>query len=175
MLRISELRLSHIAKEQYEKQKFISNHDTTKIESQLKDTSHNYKGKTLLLVDDNDFNREISTEILNRAGFKVEEARNGQEAVDKVSSSIAGYYSAILMDIQMPVLNGYEATALIRSIENKALASIPIIAVSANAFDEDIQRAKLEGMDAYVVKPINITKLFDDLDGIFVKKNENLV
>ena len=75
----------------------------------------------------------------------------------------------------MPVLNGYEATALIRSIENKALASIPIIAVSANAFDEDIQRAKLEGMDAYVVKPINITKLFDVLDGIFVKKNENLV
>lgn len=170
-----KLRLSHIAKEQYEKQKFISNHDTNKIESQLKDTSHNYKGKTLLLVDDNDFNREISTEILNRAGFKVEEARNGQEAVDKVSSSIAGYYSAILMDIQMPVLNGYEATALIRSIENKALASIPIIAVSANAFDEDIQRAKLEGMDAYVVKPINITKLFDVLDGIFVKKNENLV
>ena len=170
-----KLRLSHIAKEQYEKQKFISNHDTNKIESQLKDTSHNYKGKTLLLVDDNDFNREISTEILNRAGFKVEEARNGQEAVDKVSSSIAGYYSAVLMDIQMPVLNGYEATALIRSIENKALASIPIIAVSANAFDEDIQRAKLEGMDAYVVKPINITKLFDVLDGIFVKKNENLV
>lgn len=70
----------------------------------------------------------------------------------------------------MPVLNGYEATALIRNLDDRELATIPIIAVSANAFDEDIQKAKAEGMDAYVVKPINITKLFDVLDGIFVKK-----
>lgn len=165
------IRLPHISKEEYEKTQYISlNNTSSKIESQIKDSSLNYDGKTLLLVDDNDFNREISTEILHRAGFKVEEARNGQEAVDKVSSSVAGYYSAVLMDIQMPVLNGYEATALIRNLDDAELASIPIIAVSANAFDEDIQRAKAEGMDAYVVKPINITKLFDVLDGIFVKK-----
>lgn len=165
------LRLYHISKEQYEKTQYISlNNTSSKIESQIKDSSHNYEGKILLLVDDNDFNREISTEILHRAGFKVEEARNGQEAVDKISSSAPGYYSAVLMDIQMPVLNGYEATALIRNLDDRELATIPIIAVSANAFDEDIQKAKAEGMDAYVVKPINITKLFDVLDGIFVKK-----
>ena len=165
------IRLPHISKEQYEKTQYISlNNASSKIEAQIKDSSRNYKGKTLLLVDDNDFNREISTEILHRAGFNVEEARNGQEAVDKVSSSVAGYYSAVLMDIQMPVLNGYEATALIRNLDDRELASIPVIAVSANAFDEDIQKAKDEGMDAYVVKPINITKLFDVLDGIFVKK-----
>ena len=165
------LRLAHISKDQYEKTQYISlNNTSSRIESQIKDSGQNYEGKVLLLVDDNDFNREISTEILHRAGFKVEEARNGQEAVDKVSSSAVGYYSAVLMDIQMPVLNGYEATALIRNLDDRELASIPIIAVSANAFDEDIQRAKAEGMDAYVVKPINISKLFDVLDGIFVKK-----
>ena len=77
-----------------------------------------------------------------------------------------GYYSAVLMDIQMPVLNGYEATRFIRALPDLSLSQIPIIAVTANAFDEDLQKAKQEGMNAYIVKPINVNKLFNVLDGL---------
>ena len=173
---IVRLRFNHISQEQYEKEKYISlNHDSSRIDSKLNSSSRNYRGKILLLADDNDFNREISTELLQRAGFKVEEARNGQEAVEKVKVSVPGYYSAVLMDIQMPVLNGFEATRLIREIPDLGLSQIPIVAVTANAFEEDIQMAKKEGMNAYIVKPININKLFTVLDEIFMKKIDNLV
>ena len=173
---IVRLRFNHISQEQYEKEKYISlNHDSSRIDSKLSNSIRNYRGKVLLLADDNDFNREISTELLQRAGFKVEEARNGQEAVEKVKVSVPGYYSAVLMDIQMPVLNGFEATRLIRDLPDLALSQIPIVAVTANAFEEDIQMAKKEGMNAYIVKPININKLFTVLDEIFVKKIDNLV
>ncbi|WP_051537783.1 ATP-binding protein [Treponema sp. C6A8] len=173
---IVKLKFNHISLEQYEKEKYISlNHDSYRIDSKINNSKRNYEGKILLLVDDNDFNREISTELLQRAGFKVEEARNGQEAVEKVKASVPGYYSAVLMDIQMPILNGYEATRFIRDLPDISLSQIPIVAVTANAFEEDIQMAKKEGMNAYIVKPINITKLFTVLDEIFIKKIDNLV
>ena len=173
---IVKLKFNHISMEQYEKEKFLSlTHDRSKFDSKFNESKRRYKDKILLLADDNDFNREISTEMLEQAGFKVEEARNGQEAVEKVKSSVPGYYSAVLMDIQMPVLNGYEATRLIRSLPNLSLSQIPIVAVTANAFDEDIQKAKQEGMNAYIVKPINVNKLFNVLDGFFIKKIDNLV
>lgn len=125
-----------------------------------------FNGKTLLLVDDNDFNREIAVEILEGADFYVEEACNGLEAVEKITKSLPGHYSAVLMDIQMPVMNGYEASRMIRALPDKELAKIPIVALSANAFEEDIEKAKQEKINAYIVKPINIKKLFDVLENI---------
>ncbi len=117
------------------------------------------EGKRLLLVEDNDLNREIAISLLSAKGCIVEEAEDGTVAVDKVLNSAPGYYDAILMDIQMPIMDGYKATAEIRAIENRALANIPIIAMTANAFEEDRKRAFRVGMDEHVAKPIDINKL----------------
>ena len=95
--------------------------------------------------------------------FDVETAENGQIAVEKVVSSQAGYYDLILMDIQMPVLDGYDATKQIRALEDKALASIPIVAMTANAFDEDRAKALARGMNEYVTKPIDATQLIQKI------------
>ncbi len=114
---------------------------------------------TALLVEDNDLNREISRELLESDGFKVEEAVDGDEAVEKVRSSEPGHYDFILMDIQMPRMNGYEAARIIRSLDDARLAGIPIIAVTANAFDEDRRAAEEAGMDGHVAKPIDVKKL----------------
>ena len=100
----------------------------------------------LLLVEDNEINREIATLVLEESGFMLEEAVNGKEAVEKISASAPGYFDAVMMDIQMPVMNGYEAAQAIRRLDNPALANIPIIAMTANAFAEDIQAAKDAGM-----------------------------
>ena len=96
-------------------------------------------------------------------GFLTEEAVDGSEAVDRVNSSVAGYYDAILMDIQMPVMNGYEAAKRIRELKEPAHCDIPIIALSANAFEEDIKAAKAAGMNGHVAKPIDIQSLMDTL------------
>ncbi len=118
-----------------------------------------FTGKRLLLVEDNELNREIAEEILRESGFDVEEAENGAIAVEKVSASAPGYYDLVLMDIQMPVMDGYEATMKIRALENKALASVPIVAMTANAFDDDRKKAADCGMNAHVAKPIDIKQL----------------
>ncbi|MBR6062506.1 MAG: response regulator, partial [Spirochaetales bacterium] len=118
-----------------------------------------YAGKQVLLVDDIEVNREIAQMILESAGFIVETAENGQDAVDKVAHSGAGYYDLILMDIQMPVMNGYEATQAIRAMDDKTLANLPIIALTANAFKEDEQNALEAGMNAHVSKPLDVDKL----------------
>ena len=104
--------------------------------------------------------------ILDESGFITEVAENGQVAVEMLKNSEPGYYQLILMDIQMPVMNGYEATVAIRNLENKALASIPILAMSANAFEEDKQESLKCGMNGHISKPINIDVLFDALDKI---------
>ncbi|MCM1165265.1 MAG: response regulator [Lachnospiraceae bacterium] len=118
----------------------------------------------ILLAEDNELNQEIAVEILSEGGFDVEVAENGSVAVDMLSRSKPGYYKLILMDVQMPVMNGYDATRKIRALENKALADIPILAMTANAFEEDKQQALDCGMNGHVAKPINIKQLFETLD-----------
>lgn len=124
----------------------------------------------LLLADDNELNREIATAILEEAGFTIETAENGQIAVEMLKASEAGYYQLILMDVQMPVMNGYEATMEIRKLDNKELASIPVLAMTANAFEEDKREALKSGMDGHIAKPIDIQKLMETLDEILGKK-----
>ena len=121
------------------------------------------KNKRILVVEDNDLNREIAAEILMAEGCIVEEAENGQVALEKIASSKPGYYDLVLMDIQMPVMNGYEAVTKIREIENEELASIPIVAMTANAFEEDKRKAIETGMNAHISKPIDIDKLLGSM------------
>ncbi|MBD5541634.1 MAG: response regulator [Lachnospiraceae bacterium] len=117
----------------------------------------------ILLVEDVELNQEIAVAILEDAGFSTEVADNGQVAVDMIAQSEPGYYQLVLMDIQMPVMNGYEATKAIRSLENEELASIPILAMSANAFEEDRRESLKCGMNGHIAKPIDIDKLIDTL------------
>ncbi len=115
---------------------------------------------------------EIANMILSQAGFMVETAENGKIALDMVSSSEPGYYNAILMDIQMPVMDGYEATRAIRALENKDLANIPIIAMTANAFKEDEQAAEQAGMQAHIAKPIDVGLLMKTLTAVLWEAEE---
>ncbi len=117
----------------------------------------------ILLAEDNELNQEIAVEILQDAGFTTEVAGNGQIAVDMLKQSEPGYYQLILMDVQMPVMDGYEAVKIIRRLENEELASIPILAMTANAFEEDRQEALRCGMNGHIAKPIDIKTLFDTL------------
>ena len=123
--------------------------------------------KTLLLVDDIEVNREIAKMMLEMAGFTVETAENGQEAVDKVAASAPGQFAVVLMDIQMPVMDGYAATKAIRALADPELSKIPIIAMTANAFAEDVQAAKDAGMNAHIAKPIDAVKMMDTLKEVF--------
>ena len=117
----------------------------------------------LLLVEDNEVNREIASLILTEFGFGLDTAENGKIAYEKVAASKPGDYDAVLMDVQMPVMNGYEATAKIRALKDKKLAQIPIIAMTANAFTEDIQAAKDAGMNSHIAKPLDIEKMIETL------------
>ncbi len=127
------------------------------------------KGR-ILLTEDIEMNQEIAVVILTDAGFSVEVAENGQVAVDMLRKSEPGYYQLVLMDIQMPVMNGYEAAKEIRSLEDRELASIPIIAMTANAFEEDKQAALSSGMNGHIAKPIDVDNLFATLGEILKKK-----
>ena len=129
----------------------------------LPEAGLDFRGKSLLLVEDNELNSEIAVEILNEYGFLVDTAENGSEAVEKVKNSKPGSYDLVLMDVQMPVMNGYEATKQIRALKNPALAKITILAMTANAFDEDRKKAQECGMDGFLSKPIIIDELIDTL------------
>ena len=122
-----------------------------------------FRGRYILLVEDNELNSEIAVEILNEYGFLVDTAENGAEAVEKVKNSKPGNYDLVLMDVQMPVMNGYEATKQIRALDNPALAGITILAMTANAFDEDKKKALECGMDGFLSKPIVIEELISIL------------
>ena len=122
-----------------------------------------FRGKCILLVEDNELNSEIAAEILNEYGFLVDTAENGAEAVEKVKNSKPGNYDLVLMDVQMPVMDGYEATKQIRALDNPALAGITILAMTANAFDEDKKKALECGMDGFLSKPIVIEELISIL------------
>lgn len=116
--------------------------------------------KRILIVDDNEINLEIEYEVLKDAGFLVDTAEDGSVAVEKIKQSAPGDYDLILMDIQMPVMDGYSATRAIREMKNPALAGIPIIAVSANAFEEDKKMAMESGMNAHLAKPLDTERLY---------------
>ena len=123
----------------------------------------NFKDRCILLVEDNELNREIAMEILNEYGFLVDTAENGAVAVEKMKNSSPGDYDLVLMDVQMPVMNGYEATKQIRALDHPALAGITILAMTANAFDEDRKKALECGMDGFLSKPIVIEELITTL------------
>lgn len=126
------------------------------------------RGKRLLIVEDNEMNMEIARELLEDEGFITECAVNGSEAVRKVAVSDSGYYDAILMDIQMPVMDGYEATTKIRSMSDPGHAGIPIIAMTANVFEEDMRRCLEAGMDEFIPKPIEIDKVIRTLTPVLL-------
>ena len=118
-----------------------------------------FAGRRALLAEDNEINREIAVSILTEAGFKVDTAENGEQALERVAASDPGTYSVILMDIQMPVMDGYTAAREIRALENSQLTSIPIIAMTANAFREDEEAAKEAGMQAHIAKPLDVGRM----------------
>lgn len=128
------------------------------------------KGKRILLVEDNAINSEIAQELLESQGYVVDTANDGSVALETIINSKPGYYSLILMDIQMPVMDGYEATRAIRKLENKELANIPIIALSANAFAEDYGKSFESGMNAHFPKPINIVELQEMIKDVLCKR-----
>ena len=134
------------------------------MQAEAEDTSHlaagsDFRGRCILLVEDNELNSEITVEILNGYGCQVDTAVNGAEAVKKIKNSNPGDYDLVLMDVQMPVMNGYEATRQIRALNDPALAGITILAMTANAFDEDKKKALECGMDGFLTKPIVIEEL----------------
>ena len=122
----------------------------------------NYAGKRILLVEDNELNREIATEIIGMTGVTIDSAENGKIAVEKVMEAPEKWYDLIFMDIQMPIMNGYEATAAIRALAGSR-CKVPIIAMTANAFAEDVQLAKNTGMNEHIAKPLDLNKLNDVL------------
>ena len=119
-----------------------------------------FSGKKLLVVEDNELNLEIASTILQEAGFEVDTAENGQIALEKVENAPADRYDLILMDIQMPVMDGYEATRRIRALSDKEKASVPIVAMTANAFEDDRKNALNAGMNGHIAKPLDLPKLF---------------
>ena len=126
-----------------------------------------FSGKRVLLVEDIELNREIAEVILTEAGFAVETAPDGTDAVEMVKKSEENYYDIILMDVQMPIMNGYEATRTIRNLPRKDVRNLPIIAMTANALEEDREAAIKNGMNAHVAKPLDIEHLMNVLRQFF--------
>lgn len=137
----------------------LINRDDTQFNPQDKAKSLQYSGKRILLVDDNDLNRDVASEILLMMGLITETATDGKEAVDMFSSHPDGYYDLIFMDLQMPVLNGLDATRAIRSLPKETSLTIPIVAMSANAFTDDIQASLKAGMNGHIAKPLDLKVL----------------
>ena len=126
-----------------------------------------FSGKKILLVEDNELNREIAVEILTEAGIEIEEAENGAIALEKVRKAAPGTYDLVLMDIQMPVMDGYEACRRIRALEDEERSAIVIVAMTANAFEEDKMAAIEAGMNGHIAKPLDVEVLFETLEEIF--------
>lgn len=144
----------------YALKKFLPGSET---EHTVETEQIHFEEKRILLVEDNELNREIAEEIIGATGVTIECAENGKEATDLVSSRPEGYYDLIFMDIQMPVMDGYEATKAIRELEKQRQQSVPVIAMTANAFMEDIQNARKAGMNAHLAKPLDIRQLMETL------------
>jgi signal transduction histidine kinase/CheY-like chemotaxis protein len=142
--------------------------EATPKEAEIK---YDYHGKRALLVEDNELNREIATEILKEAGMEVDVACDGTEAVNTIYKSPEDRYDVVFMDIQMPKMDGYTATREIRTLRNNRKANIPIVAMTANAFDEDRQKAFEAGMNGHIAKPIDMKTIVKTLNKIFNTKN----
>ena len=133
-----------------------ANHLIEQEEEKFAWTMENFSGKRVLLVEDNELNREIAEEILKETGFIIETAPDGADAVEMMKKAREYYYDAILMDVQMPIMDGYEATRTIRALPREDVKDLPIIAMTANAMDEDREAALKNGMNAHIAKPIDI-------------------
>lgn len=131
-------------------------------------TLADFSGKRVLLVEDIELNREIAEVILTESGFQVESAPDGTDAVSMVEKSEEYYYDIVLMDVQMPIMNGYEATRTIRNMQRKDVKTLPIIAMTANALEEDKEAALKNGMNAHIAKPLDIG-IFMEVLGKFLK------
>ena len=135
---------------------------------QMKLSNYSFAGKRALMVEDNLINQEIGKSLLESAGVVVEVAENGADGVAALKKSKPGYFDIVLMDIQMPVMNGYQATRAIRALEDEQLRNVPIIAMTANAFDEDRRKSKEAGMNGHISKPIDVAELFRVLNEMLV-------
>lgn len=145
-----------------EQMETFSEKEKAKQENLKEESSENpFKNKKILLVEDNELNREIAVELLKEAGFILDTAEDGTIAVEKMRTAKPGQYDLILMDIQMPIMDGYEATRQIRKLKNPETANIPIVAITANAFEEDRQKALEAGMNEHVSKPIDLARLLE--------------
>jgi CheY-like chemotaxis protein len=140
--------------------KNLVEHQDIKLDPEL------FRGKRILLAEDNELNAEIATEILKEAGFEIERAEDGQVCVGMLKNAEAGHFDVILMDIQMPHMNGYEATEIIRTTLEPDKKDIPIIAMTANAFEEDKRQAAKCGMNGHLGKPVNVKALMKELSRI---------
>ena len=158
---IVTLRLTPMSDEDVEKLK-----KQRSLEKEKKNQGAGFEGKRILLVDDVMVNRQIAKKLLERSGFMVEEADDGSKAVSMVETADIGYYDVVLMDIQMPVMDGYEATKAIRNLPDAAKAVVPIIAMTANAFSEDIKKASEAGMNGHIAKPIDVKLMLQAISDI---------
>ena len=130
------------------------------------------EGRNILLAEDNDLNAEIAEAILEHAGLRIERVENGIQCVNRILKMPTGTYDMIFMDIQMPEMDGYKATQAIRNLPDKDKACIPIIAMTANAFQEDAEKCIAVGMNAHLAKPLNIEKMMTTICHLVKKKNE---
>lgn len=124
-----------------------------------------FRGRRFLVVEDNELNREIAVGLLEATGALIDTAENGKEAVDRFEASLPGYYDLILMDVQMPVMNGYEATRQIRALKRRDGMEVPILAMTANAFSEDVEKSLACGMNGHISKPIDLQEMFEKIEG----------
>ena len=144
---------------------------TQEVKDQDQSGTINFAGKRILLVEDNMINMEIAKMILEQKDILVETAENGKEAVDKVSEAEPGYYDLVLMDIQMPVMDGYTATKEIRNLDDPKRAAVPVIAMTANAFAEDIKASENAGMQAHIAKPVDVNVMMKTMTDVLQKEN----
>jgi CheY-like chemotaxis protein len=137
--------------------------DALTAELSMEDATDRFTGRRALLVDDVEINRMILMTLLESTGLEIDEAVNGQEAIDMVAKSTPNYYDLVFMDIQMPVMGGYEASVEIRKLDRPDAHSLPIVALTANAFKEDIDKAIAGGMNSHIAKPVEMDKVVEVL------------
>lgn len=140
------------------------NHESANEEASDRSTRERFGKNRILVAEDNELNCEIVMELLTDAGFQIQIVNNGSEAVEAVKNHAAGYFDMVLMDIQMPVMNGYEAAQAIRAMDREDAAVLPIVALSANAMEEDRRKSARSGMNAHIAKPIDFQELMGTIE-----------